>query len=68
MNDLEAGRMGGKNAVGGIFKSQDLFLIIREGLDGFEIDLRFWLGFAQIIATSTFRETAMTFCMPFVSR
>ena len=50
MNDLEAGRMGGKNAVGGIFKSQDLFLIIREGLDGFEIDLRFWLGFAQIIA------------------
>ena len=28
MNDLEAGRMGGKNAVGGIFKSQDLFLIM----------------------------------------
>ncbi len=60
MNDLEAGRMGGKNAVGGIFKSQDLFLIIREGLDGFEIDLRFWLGFTQIIAIDD--------AMPFLSR
>ena len=50
MNDLEAGRMGGQDAVGGIFKCQDLFLVIRERLNGFEIDLRFWLGFTQIIA------------------